>query len=103
MGDENSLGAARDITKAGTRYTTTVASSSQGLQPGTDFQVYVTMKNTGSSNPYAASLALYDSEGNLVDVSILEDRISLKGEESISLEIPVPADAGLGYEARLHL
>ena len=38
-----------------------------------------------------------------MDVSILEDRISLKGEESISLEIPVPADAGLGYEARLNI
>ena len=101
--DAKLLGAARDISKADTSYTTTVASSSQGLQPGTDFKAYVTMKNTGSGNPYAASLALYDSEGNLVDVSILEDRISLKGEESISLEIPVPADAGLGYEARLNV
>ena len=101
--DAKLLGAARDISKADTSYTTTVASSSQGLQPGTDFKAYVTMKNTGSSNPYAASLALYDSEGNLVDVSILEDRISLKGEESISLEIPVTADAGLGYEARLNI
>ena len=101
--DAKLLGATRDISKADTSYTTTVASSSQGLQPGTDFKAYVTMKNTGSSNPYAASLALYDSEGNLVDVSILEDRISQKGNESITLEIPVTADAGLGYEARLNI
>ena len=101
--DAKLLGATRDISKADTSYTTTVASSSQGLQPGTDFKAYVTMKNTGSGNPYAASLALYDSEGNLVDVSILEDRISQKGNESITLEIPVPADAGLGYEARLNI
>lgn len=101
--DAKLLGAARDISKADTSYTTTVASSSQGLQPGTDFKAYVTLSNTGRGNPYAASLALYDSQGELVDVSMVEGRIFQKSSESITLEIPVPADAGLGYEARLNI
>ena len=101
--DAKLLGAMRNTTKAGASLTTAVATSTQGLEAGETFSAYITLKNSGSSASYATSLALYDREGNLLDLSISEDRIARKGEQTASAQVSVPADVQMGYEARLNI
>lgn len=101
--DAKLLGAVRDMAKADTDLTATMTSSTQGLQAGKTFESYVSLQNSGSSRKYAASLALYNSEGKLIDLVTKEDRLSRKDAAGITLDIPVPADAEVGYEARLNV
>lgn len=101
--DAKLLGAMRDMTKTDPALSVTMSSSTQGLEPGKTFETYVSLKNKAASRAYAASLALYDSEGNLVDLTVQEGRTARKGTQAFTIKLSVPTDAQAGYEARLNV
>ncbi len=89
--DAKVLGAIRETNVQGSGFKATFTSNTQKLHANETFRGVLGLENVSSeTNGYTAALSLYDAEGTLIDMTVVNDYLS-KGKETVqnlSMEIP---------------
>ncbi len=99
--DARLIGAERSMTNG--IVTAKIATNKGKLVSGEDFEIYLTMTNTGTRAKYTSELTILDKNGNAVKTANEEIVVAMKDVVYKTMSINVPLITEQGYEATLSI